>query len=73
VSDAFNSEEVELMARALAHALKQLEHSGLPFNGNEEATKAVLTRGIIEGVKLGERDEHKLAAHALTHYQKGKG
>ena len=73
MSDAFNSEEVELMSRALAHALKQLDPSGLPFNGNEEAAKAALTRGIMEAVKLGERDEHKLAAHALTYYQKGNG
>jgi hypothetical protein len=73
VSDAFNSEEVELMSRALARALKQLEPTELPFNGNEEAAKAVLTRGIIEAVKLGERDEHKLAAHALTYYQMGNG
>jgi hypothetical protein len=73
VSDAFNSEEIELMSRALAHALTQLESSGLPFNGNEEAAKSVLTRGIIEAVKLGERDEYKLAAHALKYYQKGNG
>jgi hypothetical protein len=73
VSDAFNSEEVELMSRALAHALRQLEPSGPAFNGDEETARAVLTRGIMEAVKLGERDEHKLAAHALTYYQKRDG
>jgi hypothetical protein len=69
VSEAFDSETCELMARALIHALKQLETSGLLDGKGRDEAEAVLTRGIVGAATLGERDEFKLAASALTHFQ----
>jgi hypothetical protein len=69
MADAFDSEDANLMARALDHAWKQLEATGLLHGDSEESAKAVLTRAILEAATHGERDEYKLAAYALSHYQ----
>ena len=61
------------MSRALKHAVKQLEISGLLNGKGREQAEAVLTKGIVGAATRGERDEFKLAAHALTHFQKAKG
>jgi hypothetical protein len=69
MSDAFDSEETDRMSRALGHALKQLEISGNLDGQGAEAAKAILTAALIEAAAQGERDEHKLAAYALAHFQ----
>ena len=61
------------MSRALLHAVKQLQTSGLLNGKGREQAEAVLTKGIVEAVTRGERDEFKLAAHALTHFQQAAG
>jgi hypothetical protein len=68
VSEAFDSETSELMARALSHAIKQVEAGG-QLDGGKERLEALLTKAIMEAVQRGERDEFKLAAVALSQYQ----
>ena len=65
---AFDSSVTEQMSRALSRALAQLEPAGLPDGDTEAVAKAVLARAIVEAAEQGERDEHKLAAYAISHY-----
>jgi hypothetical protein len=69
VSDAFDSNDVALMSRALERAFRELKTSGRLDGTGEEAARATLTKGLIEAIAGGKRDEQELAAAALSHYQ----
>jgi hypothetical protein len=68
MSGAFDSSEVDRMARALELAWQKLGTSGALANDDEALAKVALTKGIVEAADKGERDEPALAAYALTQY-----
>ena len=70
--NAFDSDDVALMSRALERAWQQLTAQG-KLNGDGEAlAKAALTKAIVENAEGGERDEQRLAAFAIAHYPRFK-
>jgi hypothetical protein len=70
MSEAFDSEVAKKMARALALAMERLG-SGMLHDADE--TRSVLARAIIEAAEQGERDEEKLAVHAVEEFKKMHG
>lgn len=68
VSDAFNSEDCELMSRALSGARAELERRQAYDGLDEEEIKSILTKAIMEAVGRGERDPKALTAHALSQF-----
>jgi hypothetical protein len=73
MSDAFDSDAAKVMARALSLAMDRLAQSGLSKGDAEADARSVVARGIVEAADKGERDEEKLAAHAVEHYKQSRG
>lgn len=69
MSEAFDSEAAKKMAAALSLAMKRLGPTGLLGGDTEADARSVLARAIIDAAEKGERDEEKLAAHAVEHYK----
>jgi hypothetical protein len=69
---AFDSTEVALLSRALDRAWLEFGHSGLKNGDADAVVRAALTRAIVEAADQGERDESKLTAYALAHYERSK-
>ncbi len=67
--EAFDSETCDLMSRALEHAWKQIDGAAPPAGSRADSARAILTKAIIAAVEEGERDEYKLAAQAVSHFQ----
>ncbi len=73
MSEAFDSEAAKKMARALSLAMERLGPSGLVDGDTDADARSVLARAIIDAAEKGERDEEKLAAHAVEHYKMSRG
>lgn len=72
MTDAFNSEDLKLLSSALDRAQEQF-HAARDGNGDSETVvRAALTRALLEAAETGERDEAKLVAYALVHYERSK-
>jgi hypothetical protein len=72
MTDVFNSEDLKLLSSALDRAQEQF-HAARNGNGDSEAVvRAALTRALLEAADAGERDETKLVAYALAHYERTK-
>ena len=71
MSDAFDTEAINLMSRALQGALARLATLGL-VDGDADRVRAVLSRFIMDEVHKGERDEEQLIALAMDHHTSGK-
>src|SRR3954463_4703171 len=68
MSTGFDSNDAELMSRALTEAWAQLESAGLRNGESEAVAKAALAKAIVDAAEQGERDEEMLIVYALTHY-----
>src|SRR5262249_32700416 len=72
MTNVFESRDVELLLRALDHACAQFRASGR-MNGDAEAVaRAALAKAIVDAAQQGERDEERLSAYALAHYERAK-
>ena len=63
-----DSDDADLMARALQHAISRLKLLGL-IDGDAAAATAPLTKLIGEAMARGERDEENLILFAMGRFQ----
>jgi hypothetical protein len=67
MSSGFDSNDAEVMSRALTEAWAQLESAGLRNGESEAVAKAALAKAIVDAAEQGEREE-TLVVYALTRY-----
>jgi hypothetical protein len=68
MSNEFDSETTNLMARALQGALDRLGALGL-VDGDAAAARSCLTKLIIEAMDAGERKDENLILFAMGRFQ----
>ena len=66
MTNAFSSDECNLLAQALDVAWDICRQSGDLENLNIEDAKATLTRSILAGYEIGERNPRRLAISAVA-------
>jgi hypothetical protein len=66
MATAFSSDECNLLAQALEVAWDICRQSGDFGNANIDAAKAALTRSILVGYEVGERNPRRLAIGAVA-------
>lgn len=66
MANAFSSDECNLLAQALDIAWDICRQSGDLENLNIETAKAALTRSILAGYEIGERNTRRLAISAVA-------
>ncbi len=68
MSNAFDSETTNVMARALYEALSRLKTLGL-VDGDAAAASSKLSKLIVQAAETGERSEENLILFAIGRFQ----
>ena len=68
--NAFDSHETRILARAFERAWDRFLRAGRLTPYNLLSSREALARRIIEEAQRGERDEWRLARHAVSHLQR---
>lgn len=68
MSEAFDSDTTNLMARALTHAIERLRTLGL-VDGDAALARSKLSQLILQSAEGGERDEENMILFALGRYR----
>jgi hypothetical protein len=67
IDGSFDPETVRVLTDAFQAAWQALQTNGTTFDGQSDAARELLAKGIIHTARLGERDQRKLRDAALAY------